>query len=112
LCVYQGVSTDVTAAVLDPTHLPNDAGVLKHMVAELLATVTQLRKTIEKQQTHIQYLVRLTFGRRSERVEGPTLFDLSAPAEEAVSAPPPHLPDHGGTGKRHGHCPAARPRRC
>jgi hypothetical protein len=56
--------------------LPDDAGILKQMVAELLATVTQLRTTIEKQQAHIQYLVRLTFGRRTERVEGPTLFDL------------------------------------
>jgi len=43
------MSTDVTAAVLDPTHLPDDAGVLKQMVAELLATVTRLRTTIDQQ---------------------------------------------------------------
>jgi transposase len=103
LCVYQGMSTDVTAAVVDPTHLPDDAGVLKQMVAELLATVTQLRTTIDQQQAHIQYLVRLTFGRRSERVEGPTLFDLSARAEEAVSAPPPEVPGPTAVGKRRGH---------
>ena len=103
------MSTAVMAPTLDPTHLPDDAGVLKQMVAELLATVTQLRTTIEKQQAHIQYLVRLTFGRRSERVEGPTLFDLSAPAEEAVSAPPPDVPGPTVVGKHRGH--GRRPRR-
>ena len=97
------------APTLDPTHLPDDAGVLKQMVAELLGTVTHLRTTIEKQQAHIQYLVRLTFGRRSERVEGPTLFDLSAPAEEAVSAPPPDVPGPTVVGKRRGHGRRSRP---
>src|SRR5262249_46316300 len=108
-CVYQGMSTDVTAPALDPTHLPDDAGVLKQMVAEFLATVAQLRTTIDQQQAHIQYLVRLTFGRRSERVEGPTLFDLSSPAEEAVSAPPPEVPGPTLVAKRRGH--GRRPRR-
>src|SRR5262249_60596786 len=103
------MSTDGTAAALDPTHLPDDAGVLKQMVAELLATVTHLRTTIEKQQAHIQYLVRRTFGRRTERVEGPALFDLSAPAEQAVSAPLPGVPHPQVVGKRRGH--GRRPRR-
>ena len=62
------MSTAAAAPAFDPARLPDDAGVLKQMVAELLATVTQLRTTIDQQQAHIQYLVRLTFGRRSERV--------------------------------------------
>src|SRR5579871_4973566 len=103
------MSTAVTTPALDPTHLPDDTGVLKQMVAELLATVTQLRTTIDKQQAHIQHLVRLTFGRRSERVEGPTLFDLSAPAEEVMSAPPPDVVGPQVVGKRRGH--RRRPRR-
>jgi transposase len=103
------MSTDVTTPAHDPTHLPDDAGVLKQMVAELLATVAQLRTTIDKQQAHIQYLVRRTFGRRTERAEGPTLFDLSAPPEEAVSAPPPDVPSPQIDGKRRGH--GRRPRR-
>jgi hypothetical protein len=74
----------------------------------MLATVAQLRKTIDKQQTHIQYLVRQTFGRRTERVEGPTLFELSAPAEEAVSASP-SIPCPQVVGRRRGH--GRRPRR-
>jgi hypothetical protein len=32
--------------------------------------IAELRSTIDKQQAHIHYLVRLTFGRRSERFEG------------------------------------------
>jgi transposase len=59
------------------------------MLRELLATVSQLRSTIDKQQAHIQYLVRMSFGRRSERVEGPTLFDgFAIPVAEPPPAPP------------------------
>ena len=35
------MSTDLTAPALHPTHLPDDAGVLRQMVAELLATVAE-----------------------------------------------------------------------
>ena len=63
--------------------LPDDTTTLQQLVRELLATVTELRSTIQKQQDHIQYLVRMTFGRRSERFEGPTLFDGLATAEPA-----------------------------
>jgi hypothetical protein len=49
------MSTAAAAPALDPTHLPDDAGVLKQMVAELLATVTRLRTPIDQQQAHIQY---------------------------------------------------------
>jgi hypothetical protein len=56
------MSTEVTTPEFDPTHLPDDPGILKQMVAELLGTVAALRTTIDKQQAHIQYLVRLSFG--------------------------------------------------
>jgi transposase len=96
------MSTDVTAPALDSTHLPDDSNVLKQMVAELLATVTRLRTTIDQQQAHIQYLVRMTFGRRTERVEGPMLFDLvSAAAEPPVA--PLQSPAPEGVVKRRGH---------
>jgi transposase len=69
---------------------------LRRVNEELLATVAELRGTIEKQQAHIDRLVRRTFGRRSERVAGPTLFDAlpdpePAPpaAADAPSAPEP-----------------------
>jgi transposase len=60
------------------------------MVAELLTTVSQLRTTIDKQAAHIHYLVRMTFGRRSERYEGPTLFDGCTPPEPPT---PPAEPE-------------------
>ena len=52
-----------------------EAAHVRRVNQELLATVAELRATVEKQQAHIDRLVRMTFGRRSERVAGPTLFD-------------------------------------
>ena len=45
------------------------------VIAELRGVVAELRKQIESQQAHIHRLVKITFGRGGERVEGPTLFD-------------------------------------
>jgi transposase len=83
------MSTEATALVHDASHLPGDLATCQQMLRELLVTVSQLRSTVEKQQAHIQYLVRMTFGRRSERVEGPTLFDSFAiPKPEPPPVPP------------------------
>jgi transposase len=103
------MSTDVTPLPHDATHLPDNPVVLQQMVAELLKTVTQLRTTIDQQQAHIQYLVRMTFGRRTERVEGPMLFDLAGPAGERPPAPSPEAPVPEVIVKRRGH--GRRPRR-
>jgi uncharacterized coiled-coil protein SlyX len=60
---------------------------------ELLATVAELRATIEKQQAHIERLVRMAFGRRSERVTGPTLFsDIPDPGPPPPATDPPVSP--------------------
>ena len=64
---------------------------LRRVNEELLATVAELRATVERQQAHIDRLVRMTFGRRSERVAGPTLFDAlpdPEPTPAAAEAPP------------------------
>ena len=45
------------------------------VIAELRGVVAELRKQVEAQQAHIHRLVKMTFGRGGERVEGPTLFD-------------------------------------
>lgn len=55
---------------------------LQAQLQELLTVVNQLRGTIEKQEQHIARLVKMTFGPKSERVLGPTLFD-------AITPPPP-----------------------
>ena len=52
------------------------------VIAELRGVVADLRRQIDAQQAHIHRLVKMTFGRSSERTEGPTLFDgLEAEAE-------------------------------
>ncbi|MGE3806411.1 MAG: IS66 family transposase [Gemmataceae bacterium] len=80
------------------------------MLRELLTTVAELRTKVDKQQAHIQYLVRMTFGRRSERVEGPTLFDGLADPEAASrpTAPEPE-PAEVVVKKRRGHGRRKRP---
>src|SRR5688572_31696257 len=80
---------------------------------ELLATVAELRATIEKQQAHIERLVRMTFGRRSERATGPTLFDDVPGADPNIPAadPPvaPNPPPESAPAKRRGHGRRPRP---
>jgi transposase len=80
---------------------------LKAQLAEVLALVQQLRGTIETQQAHIAKLVKMTFGRSGERVEGPTLFDgLEAeptplPVAKVIPAPAGELvPKRKGHGRK------------
>src|SRR5215471_18604842 len=92
------------AAELD--HLRAEAAHLRRVNQELLATVAELRSTVEKQQAHIDRLVRMTFGRRSERVNGPTLFDdIPDPGPLQVNQSPsvPDSPPDSATPKRRGH---------
>jgi len=63
------------------TALRAEVAHLQRVNQELLSTVAELRATVEQQQAHIDRLVRMAFGRKSERVvTGPTLCD--------------HLPEH------------------
>jgi transposase len=92
------------AAELD--QLRAEAAHLRRVNQELLATVAELRSTVEKQQAHIDRLVRMTFGRRSERVTGPTLFDdfpdpETPPANKSLTVP--DSPPVSATAKRRGH---------
>src|SRR6516162_5894922 len=77
------------------------------VIAELRDVVTELRKQIEAQQAHIHRLVKMTFGRRGERVEGPTLFDGMALPEAEAPIPvelqthdAPSEPNRKGHGRR------------
>lgn len=73
-------------------HLLADNVQLHAQVQELLTLVGQLRGTIEKQQHHIAKLVKRTFGRKSERIEGPTLFDDLPDDLPKEPTPPPESP--------------------
>jgi transposase len=95
-------NTDVAA-------LKADNDFLRQQVQQLLATVAELRSTIEKQQAHIAYLARMTFGRKSERSEGPTLFDdlpdPEPPAGEAPAAAEPEITVAAHKRRGHGRKP-------
>jgi transposase len=91
-----------------------EAAHLRRVNEELLATVTELRATVERQQAHIERLVRMTFGRRSERVAGPTLFDSlpdpePTPPAGADAPPAPEPPTEPATPRRRGHGRRPRP---
>ena len=78
---------------------------LREQVAQQLALVGELRGTIEKQQTRIGKLVKLAFGRRGERIEGPTLFDGDDPPPPEAVLPAGDTPVSPGetVSKRKGH---------
>lgn len=94
------------------TSLQADNAHLRQQVQQLLATVAELRDTIAKQQAHIERLVRLSFGRKSERIEGPTLFDACPPPEPdantTTAAEPPALPVVAHQRRGHGRKPLSR----
>src|SRR5262249_44128384 len=103
----------------DPAALRAEAAPLRQGTQELLATVAELRATVEKQQVHIDRLVRMTFGRRSEKVTGPTLSDdvpdpVPSPAAETLTTanPPPEAatPRRRGHGRRPPTCPGSASR--
>ena len=76
--------------------LEQEVVLLREQVAQLLALVGELRATIDQQQAHIARLVKMTFGRANERVEGPTLFDdlLDDPLpSDTPLSPEPTEPD-------------------
>jgi transposase len=109
--------TPVPAPDTDLAVLHAEVAHLRRVNQELLATVAELRATIEKQQAHIDRLVRLRFGRRSERLTGPTRFeDLPNSDLPPVpdTSPTPGLPPTSATPERRGHgrrpLPAELPR--
>jgi transposase len=89
---------------------------LQAQLAEVLTIVGDLRSTVDRQQAHIAKLVKMTFGRSSERIEGPTLFDglkgepVPPPTPAAEGIPEPdEKPKRKGHGRKPN--PADLPRR-
>ena len=71
----------------DNARLHTDNTQLQSLVEELRDALAELRTTVAKQEAHIHRLVKMTFGCRSERREGPTLFD-DVPIPDAPVLPP------------------------
>lgn len=96
----------VAQLLADNTQLLADNTHLKAQLQEVLILVGQLRGTIEKQQDHIAKLVKMTFGRKSERVEGPTLFDdlpdepVTPTVAPVIAEPEVLIPKRKGHGRR------------
>src|SRR5262249_10242574 len=93
----------------DLAALRAEAAHLRRVNQELLATVAELRATIETQQAHIDRLVRMTFGRRSEKGTGANLSDEvpelnPSPALETLSTTNPP-PEAATPRQRHGRRP-------
>jgi transposase len=91
---------------LELAALRAEAAHLRRVNQELLATVADLRATIEKQQAHIDRLVRMTFGRRSERVtESGPADDIpdQAPSPAAGTLPAAATPPEAATPRLRGH---------
>ena len=86
----------------EPVALPDDVPTLQRMVRELLATVAELRRTVEAQQGRIDALTRRIYGRKSERVA----TEPNAPAATAGDAPvPPDPPATAAARRGHGRRP-------
>jgi len=82
------------------------------VIAELRGVVADLRKQIDAQQVHIHRLVKMTFGRSSERAEGPTLFDGLDPEPDPMPTIVVEANPEADTvtPKRRGHCRRAKPK--
>lgn len=83
----------------DPVALPDDVPTLTRMVRELLATVAELRRTVEAQQVRIDELTRRVYGRKSERVTP----EPNAPAPPASDNPVSLDPPTATPSRRRGH---------
>jgi transposase len=83
----------VTPSTADFAALRADNLRLQHQNDELLRTITQIRAELDQRQATIERLMRIAFGRRSERLEGPTLFDACAAPIPPPAPEPPVTPE-------------------
>src|SRR5262245_8225228 len=71
---------------MDDPPLPADVATLQGMVRELLATVADLRRTVEAQQHRIDDLTRRLYGKKSERVTAPAQAPTGGPPTPSAAA--------------------------
>jgi transposase len=88
-----------TVTTCDPALLPDDAALLKAMLAEVLAALHSSRHESEQLRIRMDQLLRRLYGRRSERLDANQLllFDL-APEAAADVTPPADGGDGDGDG--------------
>jgi transposase len=94
------------AKVIDPAQLPDDASVLKALIAQLLESMSSLRRQNDQLQHRLQQLLRASFGPKAEKVDAAQLLLFAqqilakARAPEPQKEEPPALTPRKGHGRR------------
>jgi Transposase and inactivated derivatives len=96
-------SAATTSAIFDPAKLPDDASVLKQMIAELLAALKRDRRELAEMQQRLDALLRRSQPAESIDPNQPLLFPELAQAEPAAPAPPPVETESSRRGKSKPH---------
>src|SRR4051794_15728607 len=83
-------SSPPAALQVDPATLPDDAVLLKSLVAQLFAELQSRDGRISDLEHRMSLLLRKLYGSKSEKLDPrqTSLFDLLAAASEELSAPP------------------------
>ena len=99
------------AKPIDPAQLPDDASVLKALVAQLLDTLTTVRRENDQLQHRLQQLLRARFGQKAEKIDPAQmlLFAQQILAEAQKPEPPVVSPPAEPASKK-GHGRARLPR--
>lgn len=97
---------------LSPPPLPDDLGLLKQMIAELLATLQQQRQENAHLRERLDLLLRRLYGPHAERVDPnqPLLFAEPAAETPPAEAPAPVPADTEAKAGRRGHGRKALPK--
>ncbi len=100
------MSTDAPLKV-DPDQLPNDTGVLKSLVVQLVESLHERDRRIAKLEHHMDLLVRKVYGRTSEKVDPQQLplFEKQGETagDEAIRAAPPESQPPVVSAQKRGH---------
>jgi transposase len=84
------MSTDALPSP-DPSLLPDDPAVLKALVVQLLGELRDARARLERQEHHMDLLLKRLYGSSSEKLDPRQgmLFDAQTDSEEAAASLPP-----------------------
>jgi transposase len=103
------------APVLDPAQLPDDASVLKSLIAQLLESLASKTRQIDQLTYRLQQLLRAHFGQKSEKLNPAQMLLFAqqilaqVPASPPAPADPPPPAPHQGHGRKK--LPAHLPRK-
>ena len=89
VCVGMTTAAATTVTACDPALLPDDAALLKAMLAEVLAALHSSRHESEQLRTRMDQLLRRLYGRRSERLDANQLLLFDLLPEAAADVTPP-----------------------